>query len=377
MRTASLWLILLGLGTFLFPVCGGGEAALTPIPAPTVAPQPAEEPTAAPTSVPTTVPASVAMAVPEPASTSVPQPTPSPNLSPATAVPEPTPTSAPTYTSAPTQTSITTPTLQPTVKPRGDPTSTPLLTPPRTRVLVPTPTTVATHTAQPTVSTKPPLDEEHAEENPQDPPRDLFLPFRIEDVGGGNEFISPFGIIRHSRDAGHGHGGIDIPLNQNAPVYAVADGTILSTVKSSDGAGGFDIRLLILGSGGEGWAFLYEHINLVSGIDAGSTVTRSQLIGRNGLITDRRNSHLQLTYLFNDYKFSRDSRCWVDHLDASSKKTLLAYFDFIKTTEKFIGQWESASEEGMKPQSELLNIGRFPEGPELCYPLGLDVRTPE
>ena len=62
-------------------------------------------------------------------------------------------------------------------------------------------------------------------------------------MGGGNGFISPFGIIRHSRDAGHGHGGIDIQLNANAPIYAVADGTILSADVSSDGAGGSDVKL--------------------------------------------------------------------------------------------------------------------------------------
>ena len=203
------------------------------------------------------------------------------------------------------------------------------------------------------------------------------IPFRTEDVGGGNEFISPFGIIGHSRDAGHGHGGIDILLNENAPLFAVADGTILSAEESSDGAGGFDVKLLISGTGGEGWGFLYEHIQLESAVHVGSAVTKGQLIGRNGLTTDRRNSHLQLTYMFNDYEFYRDQRCWVDHLDSSSKKSILDYFDSIKTTEKFIAQWQNASEEGMKALSELLNIARFPEGPQLCYTLGLDVRLPE
>ena len=67
----------------------------------------------------------------------------------------------------------------------------------------------------------------------------------------------------------------------------------------------------------------------------------------------------------------------MDHLDSSPKKTLLDYFDSIKTKEKFIGQWRNASEEGMKAYSELLNKGRCPGGPQLCYPLGLDVRVPD
>ena len=229
-----------------------------------------------------------------------------------------------------------------------------------------------------TATTTLPLDDQIASVESLDPPRDLSIPFRTEDVGGGNEFISPFGIIGHSRDAGHGHGGIDIPLNENAPLFAVADGTILSAEESSDGAGGFDVKLLISGTGGEGWGFLYEHIQLESAVHVGSAVTKGQLIGRNGLTTDRRNSHLQLTYMFNDYEFYRDQRCWVDHLDSSSKKSILDYFDSIKTTDsKFIAQWQNASEEGMKALSELLNIARFPEGPQLCYTLGLDVRLPE
>ena len=257
----------------------------------------------------------------------------------------------------------------PTVKPAVTPTSSSLPSPSHTQGFVTTPTAGATPTAQSTFSTNPLLNDPEASVEHDDPPRDLALPFRTEDVGGSNEFISPFGRIRHSRDAGHGHGGIDIPLNRNAPVYAVADGTILSVEESGDGAGGFDIKLLISGSGGEGWGFLYEHIELESGIYVGGTVTKGQQIGRNGLTTDRRNTHLQLIYMFDDYRFYSDQRCWVDHLDSSSKGTLLDYFEPIKTMEKFIAQWQNASEEGMRALSELLNKERFPEGPQLCYPL--------
>ena len=265
-----------------------------------------------------------------------------------------------------------TPTHTPTSTPTPGPIATPTRTPTPSHTPDPTPTLQLNLSPSPTLG----RDDHSSQVEPSDPTSDLSLPFNIEDVGGSNEFISPFGIIRHSRDEGHGHGGIDIPLNENAPVYAVADGTILSAEKSSDGAGGFDIKLLISGSGGEGWGFLYEHMMLVSGITAGSTVTKGQLIARNGLTTDRRNNHLQLSYMFNDYTFFRDQRCWVNYLDPISRKSLLAYFDSIKTTEKFIGQWETASEEGIKAYKELLNKERYPAGPQLCYPLGLDVRVP-
>ena len=197
----------------------------------------------------------------------------------------------------------------------------------------------------------------------------------MDDVGGGNGFISPFGIIRHSRDAGHGHGGIDIPLNANAPIYAVADGVILSAEVSSDGAGGSEVKLLISGSGGEGWGFLYEHVTLEPGIALGSAVTEGQLIARNGLTTNQRNNHFQLSYMFNGYAFYRDHRCWANHLDASSEKLLLDYFDSPDTVAKVTAQWEAASEEGMHALKEVLDKERFPDGPQLCYPLGLDVRV--
>ena len=207
------------------------------------------------------------------------------------------------------------------------------------------------------------------------PAGDLALPFRVEDLAGG--FISPFGIIRHARDAGHGHGGIDVSLKARAPVYAVADGTILSAERSSDGAGGFDVKLLISGSDGEGWGFLYEHVVLEPGLAVGSRVSKSQFIARNGLTTNRRNNHLQLSYMFNDYAFFRDQTCWVDHLDPSSQTSLLDYFGSAEIKERVITQWGTAIEEGMKAYTELLNEERFPEGPRLCYPMGLDVRVPD
>ena len=289
----------------------------------------------------------------------------------------PTPTATPTpiplgVTVAPTPTPLLpgvtlTPTPAPTVTlARPTPTAT------SAAVAVPTPTVAG----QPTESLSPVPNDAHLPAKPVDPPVDLTLPFSVTDVRGSNGFISPFGIIRHSRDAGHGHGGIDIPLQANALVFAVDDGIVLSSEESSDGAGGFDVKLLISGSGGEGWGFLYEHVTLEPTITDGSKVTKGQLIARNGLTTDRRNSHFQLTYLFNSYMFSRDDRCWADHLNAPSKKSLLDYFDSIKTTEEFRAQWETATEEGAKAYKELLNGEKYPEGAQLCYRLGLDVRVP-
>ena len=286
----------------------------------------------------------------------------------------PTSTTVPTFVVEPTGTASSTPTQGLPVTVAPGPAATIIPVPTSTAIPEPTPQK-ATLELRAAVSPSPERDDDNSQGERSAPSGNLSLPFRMEDAGGGSEFISPFGIIRHSRDSGYGHSGIDIPLNANAPIYAVADGTILSAEVSGDGAGGSDVKLLISGSGGEGWGFLYEHVALEPGITLGSTVTKGQLIARNGLTTDRRNNHFQLSYMFNEYTFYRDHRCWVDHLDSSSRKPLLDYFSSPETVVKLTARWEAASEEGMNAYKELLNRERFPEGPQLCYSLGLDVRV--
>ena len=212
---------------------------------------------------------------------------------------------------------------------------------------------------------------------PFDLQRDLALPFRVADVRGEEGFISPFGLIRHSRDRGHGHGGIDIPLGSDALIFAVDDGIIVSSEESSDAAGGFDVKLVISGSGDEGWGFLYEHVTLMPEIRVGGEVARGQLIANNGLATDRRNNHFQLTYMFNNYAFYRDHRCWPDYLDAASRTALLELFESLKRTGALRARWETATEEGAMAYRALLDAEKYPDGAQLCYPLGLDVRVPE
>ena len=212
---------------------------------------------------------------------------------------------------------------------------------------------------------------------PSGPQLGLALPFRVADVRGEDGFVSPFGLIRHSRDRGHGHGGIDIPLESDAPIFAVDAGMIVSSEESSDAAGGFDIKLVISGSGDEGWGFLYEHVTLRPEIRVGGEVTKGQHIANNGLATDRRNNHFQLTYMFNNYMFYRDHRCWPDYLDAASGTALLELFESLKTRGALRAAWETATEEGAMAYRALLDAEKFPDGAQLCYPLGLDVRVPE
>ncbi len=207
------------------------------------------------------------------------------------------------------------------------------------------------------------------------PPDNLALPFRVEEINGEG-FISPFGLYRKSLDRPeYGHSGIDIPLPSEIPLYAVAGGRIIGYDLATDGRGGSNLKLLISegGNKGEGWVFLYEHVELQPNLAIGNDVEKGQLIAMNA-IPERGNNHLQLTYSFNSYTYYRNHICWVGKLRTADQKALENRFRKIAKTDAFISSWQNAVEEGMYAYRELLNTEKFSNGPELCYPPGTDVR---
>ena len=206
-------------------------------------------------------------------------------------------------------------------------------------------------------------------------PANLALPFDVEDMGGGNEFVTPFGLIRHERDMGHGHAGIDVPLSKGDNIYAVANGKIIINEPATDGGEGNHFEgnnvILLITEGyreGEGWGFLYEHINLNSGISVGSAVSREQLIGTSALTNG--NNHLGLVYYFNDFNYIREPKCWVEHLSDEDKQRLLDAWEEIKNSPKFIESWRNAFEDGAYAYRALLNKDNFRFGPQLCHEYG-------
>lgn len=190
----------------------------------------------------------------------------------------------------------------------------------------------------------------------------------------GEELLSPFGVIRHSRDSSIGHSGIDFPLKRGGAIYAAADGSIIKH-QVEDPGGGKTVDILIRpgARSGEGWVFKYEHINLYPGLEVGSQVTRSQKIGVNGF-EKRGNNHLGLEYHFNNFSFSRDPACFVDYLEPEAKLELENAFNAIKNTPTFIASWRTANEEGRYQYRDLLDAAKYPNGPQLCYPPGTDAR---
>lgn len=210
-------------------------------------------------------------------------------------------------------------------------------------------------------------------------PENLDLPFDVKDIGGGNELFTPFGLIRHERDKGHGHAGIDVPLSKGDEIYAVADGKIIINQPATDGGEGNNFEgnnvVLLIAEGereGEGWGFLYEHINLNSEIQVGTKINEGQLIGKSALTNG--NNHLGLVYYFNNFQYIKEPKCWIEYLNSEDKEKFSEAWEKIRSNDKFTESWRNSYEDGAYPYRALLNPDVFPDGPQLCYKYGLDVR---
>ena len=263
----------------------------------------------------------------------------------------------------------------------------------------PAATLVASEPLAPTAiaATPAPTDEPHEEPRADEPsvatstPRSLSpgaasntsappaigMPFAIEDLT--DDPVNPFGVVRWSLDRAHtGHSGIDLLIDFGAEFVAVGDGEIVAVKPSPGPRPGLEIVLLLDDGAstrpGEGWAFIYEHVELLNGIAAGTRVLRGQPLGVSPLTRDVGNHHLQITYLFNDYELSRDHRCWLDSLAPEDRASLEVAMERIGASEPLHSSWLDDEREGRHPFRALLDAARFPDGPRLCYPPGTDVR---
>ena len=210
------------------------------------------------------------------------------------------------------------------------------------------------------------------------PPVDLALPVPAAALLEG-AIVNPFGVVRSSLDLVElGHSGIDLVSARGTAIYAVGDGVIVSADAATDGFPGDAVRLLLSTDApqGEGWVFLYEHISLSAGLEVGSTVTRGEQIATNPLEIGRSN-HLELAWVFNNFLFHRDQRCWVVQLGPTERTALEERFNnVLRVHPDFVGVWSQVDfNEGMLPFKELLNIATYPDGPQICYPKGTDVRV--
>ena len=175
-----------------------------------------------------------------------------------------------------------------------------------------------------------------------------------------------------------GHPGIDIPVDEGTPFFAVGDGRIVSVQAATDGLPGNDVKVLLSpgATEGTGWAFIYEHVNLDVSLSVGSQVSRGQVIARSATSAAFTN-HFELSDLFNGFRFHQNQTCWVPQLDAGERARLQSHFDnVLRTDPRFIDSWLTDTREGQLPFRELLNTESYPSGAQLCYPRGTDVRVP-
>ena len=141
------------------------------------------------------------------------------------------------------------------------------------------------------------------------------------------------------------------------------------------GGGGSNVTLLIQEGTeqGTGWAFLYEHVDLAAGVSVGSRVTKGQAIATSAIISG--NNHFEMAFAFSNYEFFRDRICWVDQLEDGEKTSFNNLFiNTLSVDATFISYWETNQREGTFPFKAFLDTSRFPDGVQLCYPQGTDVR---
>ena len=191
--------------------------------------------------------------------------------------------------------------------------------------------------------------------------------------------INPFGIVRWSLDRSDvGHPGIDIPVDEGTPFVAVGDGRIVSIEAATDGLSGDAVKVLLSpgATEGTGWGFIYEHLNVAPSLGVGSQVSRGQAIGTSATSAAFTN-HLELSDLFNGFRFQQNQTCWVTQLEAGDRSRLENHFNnVLRTDPRFISSWQTIVQEGLFVFRELLNVEKYPNGAQLCYPRGTDPRVP-
>jgi murein DD-endopeptidase MepM/ murein hydrolase activator NlpD len=206
-------------------------------------------------------------------------------------------------------------------------------------------------------------------------PTGLSIPFDINDINPLEGEVNPLGIVRFSKDQSDvGHPGIDIPLKQGSSVYAVDDGRVVLIDSASDPWNGMKVFQLLKETGkGTGWAYNYEHIKLAEGVEVGSELKKGDLVGTKAA-PDGFTAHFQLSKVFNDFKYTSDAQCWPDFLISDEKTRLDSWWEEYSSTQHLINSWDTTFEEDKYPFRGLLDVSRYPSGPQLCYSLGTDVR---
>lgn len=206
-------------------------------------------------------------------------------------------------------------------------------------------------------------------------PEELTIPFKISDIDNENGELNPLGVVRFDKDQSDiGHGGLDFPLKQYVPIYAVADGDIVVIKSASDPWNGMAIfQILQETREGEGWAFMYEHVIPAVDLKVGDKIVRGQQIATKAAPVEF-TAHFQLSRLFNSFQYTKEPICWTEKLDKISKSEMYSWWNEYSKGIQLTSSWRTNEEEGEFPFRDLLEIAYYPDGPQMCYDLGTDVR---
>jgi hypothetical protein len=211
--------------------------------------------------------------------------------------------------------------------------------------------------------------------NTQGISNNLSLPFNIEDLSKNSAILNPLGIIRHNKDKGHGHSGIDFPLKQGSQIVAVSNGKIIEINKDSETEGDEKLVILLKDSGnGEGWVYVYEHILIANDLKIGDKINKGDIVGSH--IQSNRTSHYQLSRSFNNYMFYEEGKCWPDLLNPEEQASLNNFWQQYRVSDHALGVWKSSNEDGNYSFRALLDKEKFPNGVQLCYIPTVDARIP-
>lgn len=204
-------------------------------------------------------------------------------------------------------------------------------------------------------------------------PTSLGLPFAIEDIDFAHGGVNPMGVFRFDQDQ-LAHPGIDILLYNDSQVTALTDGKILRMDQDAwDGA--YEIYIQVEDSD---WQYTIHPVWPADGIQVGDSVTKGQALGRfyGGYRQNPGTIHVDVRYFqsSNGEIQAQEPLCWPDFLSDSDRQAFYQKYHQFNTHADFVSSWHSLNNDGVYPFRNLLSQQYSPDGPQLCYPFGTDVR---
>jgi len=206
------------------------------------------------------------------------------------------------------------------------------------------------------------------------PPTNLGLPYAISDLDLEHGASHPMGVFRFAKDK-QPHPGIDLQLYDGTKILAMSDGTIVG-IKQEGSPVDMGILLQIKESF---WGVNYEHFIPDDSLYLGKEISKGDEIGTfvGGYTQIPASIHIDFRFYQDGFTgYSGAFVCWIDYLEIDDQVKLQSAWDDA-ITDEFIQGWSTLTMEGNLIFKGLLDSMIYPDGPQMCYPIGTDVREPE